>query len=235
MMSDSNSSILSQNSSPAAELEFLDWGLIDYELALRRMMALVDEVALGKHADGVLVFCTHPPIVTLGRATQSGDVFSWEGPVLEVSRGGRATYHGPSQLMVYPILNLKNPRKGRSPQEIPGFLRALEDGIIEALSLWGVSAIGRSVQKKEANASGADETGVWILSRKIASLGLGVKKWISYHGAAINLDKDGSAFQGLHPCGFRRETMISLEEVTNQRVDRIEFAERLKAILLQRL
>lgn len=214
-------------------LEFQDWGLVPYEDALQRMSSMVDEVASGK--SGALVFCTHPPVVTLGRSTQAGDVFAWDGPTLEIARGGRATYHGPSQLVLYPIVSLKAPRRGRAAQEIAGYLRALENGIIAALAELGIESVGRSLQKKSLQADAADETGVWAGNRKIASLGIGVRKWVTFHGAAINVDHDPKAFQGMNPCGFRREVMTSIEETLGGPIDRAQFANRLRQILLEAL
>lgn len=215
------------------DLEFQDWGVVEYEEALARQLKLVDEVAEGRN--GVLVFCTHPAVVTLGRATQASDVFAWQGPTIEISRGGRATYHGPSQLVVYPIVNLKNPRKGRGPQEIHGFLRELEDGIVEVLAQKGLSAVGKSLQKKSSTDAGADETGVWVGHRKVASLGLGIKKWVTYHGAAINLDADPKAFFGMNPCGFQRDVMVSLQDLLGHPIDRADFSTSLRQVLLRRL
>lgn len=227
--------LTSNLNSEESPLSFQDWGLIDYSTALERMMNLVEEVSAGKHGAGVLVFCSHPPIITLGRQTQAGDVFAWKGEILEVSRGGRATYHGPSQLVVYPVMNLKTPRKGRVAQEIAGFIRALEDGIVETLAEYGVSSTGKSLQKKSPREDAADETGVWVGQRKIASLGIAVKKWISYHGAAINLDQDVKAFTGMNPCGFQTNVMVSLEEILGKSVPRDDFKRALRAILEKRL
>lgn len=214
-------------------LEFQDWGLVVYDEALTRMMSLANDVADGKHGAGVLVFCTHPPVVTLGRVTQQGDVFDWQGPTIEVQRGGRATYHGPSQLVFYPIVNLKDARKDRGPQEISGFLRAMENAIVEVLAEDGIEAVGRSLQKKSSEVTAADETGVWVGSRKIASLGLGVKRWVSLHGAAVNVDNDPKAFKGMNPCGFKSDVMVSLEELKGRPVDRPAFETRLREILLR--
>lgn len=222
-----------ETSATTTPLEFQDWGLIPYDQALQRMLGLVDDVASGRQ--GVLAFCTHPPVVTMGRATKEGDVFDWTGPRLEISRGGRATYHGPSQLVIYPIVNLKEERHGRKPQEIAGYLRALEDGLIEALAVDGIESVGRSLQKKSTDADAADETGVWVGGRKIASLGIGVKRWVTFHGAAINLDADPAAFRGMNPCGFRRDVMVSLEELLTRPVDRGDFSARLRRILEERL
>lgn len=217
------------------DLTFQDWGLIEYSQALLKMRDTQENVIDGQHGSGVLAFCTHPPVVTLGRATQPGDVFGWQGPVLEVSRGGRATYHGPSQLIVYPILSLKEPRKGRGPQEIAGYLRALEDGIVETLKKFGLESTGRSLRKKEDVSPETDETGVWCGSRKVASLGIGVKKWVTSHGAAINLQYDPQAFSGMNPCGFKKNVMVSVEELLGSTVDRSFFQETLKTILLEKL
>ncbi len=227
-------------------LKVLDWGLIDYQTALDEQLKLVDEVAENP-AQGFLIFCTHPPVVTLGRKTQAGDVFDWQGPMLEISRGGRATYHGPSQLVIYPIFPVKDIHK---------YLRAFEQAIVDTLKSYNVEAVGKSLQTNElaqnANPSpsaeaktslasmakpsnSAEETGVWVGSRKIASLGIGIKKWITYHGAAINLDEDPKAFWGMNPCGFKRETMVSLEKLTGQRIDRADFTKKLTQNLLQSL
>lgn len=217
-----------------SDLEFQDWGLIEYSQALQKQLELLEQV----HTDnspGYLVFCQHPPVITLGRATKPGDVFGWTGPIIEVSRGGRATYHGPSQLVVYPILNLKLARKGRSEREIAGYLRVLEDSIVEELKSYGVEAVGRSLQKNPHTESEADETGVWVGHHKLASLGIGVKKWITFHGAAINLTYDPLAFTGLKPCGFNKETMISLETLLDKEIDVTVFKEGLKKILLRNL
>lgn len=197
---------------------FEDWGLIDYEKALNKQLEYVEKVAASSHP-GFLIFCTHPPVVTLGRQSTPEDLFAWKGPVIEISRGGKATYHGPSQIVVYPILNLKNPRAGRGPQEVRGYLRALEQAIVKTLKTYNVEAIGRTPQKIPGQPAETDETGVWVGDRKIASLGIAVKKWVTYHGAAINVSYDPEAFIGLNPCGFKSSTMLSLEQQINQKPD----------------
>ena len=201
-------------------LEFLDWGLIDYEVALSQQLDLVESVA-ETQSKGFLIFCTHPAVVTLGRKTQVGDVYAWQGPIKEISRGGRATYHGPSQLVVYPIYNLE------PKHDIGAYLRHFENAIVKTLETYDVKAIGKSLQKK-SNESASEETGVWVGNKKVASLGIAVKKWVTYHGAAINLDFDKTAFQGMKPCGFESSVMTSLEELTGKKIDRQEFTDRLK-------
>lgn len=208
---------------------FEDWGLIDYEQALNKQLEYVEKVASDETHPGFLIFCTHPPVVTLGRQSQPEDLFAWKGPVIEISRGGKATYHGPSQVVVYPIVNLKNPRAGRGGQEIRGYLRALEQAIVDTLKKFGIESIGRTPQKIPGQATTTDETGVWVADRKIASLGIAVKKWVTYHGAAINVSYDPEAFVGMNPCGFKSSTMISVEQQLNRQPDVKEFKKTLRS------
>jgi lipoyl(octanoyl) transferase len=195
-------------------MKYVDWGLIGYEEALNKQLELVHLVSDGDEEEQVIC-CAHPPVVTLGRGTQDGDLLGWKGEIVEVQRGGRATYHGPSQVVVYPILNLSSRKK-----DLHQFMRNIELAVIETLKYYNVE-------------SGISEgnTGVWIGSKKIASIGIAVKKWISYHGVAINIDHDPNAFTGLKPCGFTTETMISLEELTSKKVDHQEFIEKFKHFL----
>lgn len=206
---------------------FEDWGLIDYQLALDQQLERLELLSLDPHHPGFLIFCSHPPVVTTGRQTQPDDIFSWRGTVIEISRGGRATYHGPSQLVVYPILNLKAGRNDRKPQEVRGYLRAFEQAIVETLSEYQISAVGKTPQKLADKNSESDETGVWVGTQKVASLGIAVKKWITYHGAAINLDHDVEAFKGLNPCGFKSDRMTSVENLIGKKLNRQEFIEKL--------
>ncbi|WII73506.1 lipoyl(octanoyl) transferase LipB [Bdellovibrio sp. 22V] len=214
-----------------ADLIFEDWGLIPYEEALAKQTTLVEKVQ-EENSPGYLIFCSHPPVVTTGRATKPGDIFAWQGPVLEVSRGGRATYHGPSQLIVYPILNLTHERKGRQSREIVGYLRAFEEAIVDVLKTYNVQAQGRSTHRNPQTDSEADETGVWVEDKKLASLGIAVRKWVTFHGAAINLKYDPEAFQGLHPCGFSTQTMVSLEQLLQADVNVLNFKDKLRSRLL---
>lgn len=199
-------------------LEVLDWGLIDYQTALNQQLELVNKV-IETNSPGFLVLCSHPPVVTTGRKTQEGDVYGWQGPLVEVSRGGRATYHGPSQLVVYPIVNLDVPTARRPAHDIHQYLRNFEQAICEVLGNYGLEASGKA---------GIDETGVWVNNHKIASLGIAVKSWVTYHGAAINLYEDPLAFSGMKPCGFDRTIMTSLEKLTGQKPDLAQF--KLQAI-----
>ena len=206
-----------------AEIPAIDWDLIDYQKALDRQLKLVQEISSSKSL-GVIVFCTHPPVVTLGRKSDSSDLRGWQGSVVEVSRGGRATYHGPSQLITYPILNLDHPRV-RKPRDLRFYFECLSESWAEVLSDLGLRAEAKFYQKDNLE---HDLTGVWIAppeagvskqilidqqrtSRKIVSIGIGVKQWCTFHGSALNLVEDSQAFTGISPCGFSANTMTSIE------------------------
>ena len=105
-------------------MKFENWGTIDYKEAEERQLQYVEEVASGEREE-TIVLCDHPAVVTTGRATEDSDVFAWDGPVYEISRGGRATYHGPNQLVAYPILKLSTQRKNIKSKDINSYLRAL--------------------------------------------------------------------------------------------------------------
>lgn len=213
---------------------FQDWGLIEYSKALDQQLELVEILAQkasdqnqGSPHPGFIIFCTHPPVVTTGRQTKPEDILDWDGDRIDISRGGRATYHGPSQIIVYPILNLKQIRQGRQPQEVRGYLRALETALIETLKKYEIIATGKTRQKLSEEQIESDETGVWVGSQKIASLGIAIKKWITYHGMAINLDHDPEAYKGIRPCGFNSSIMTSVEQLLNKKVSREEFCKNL--------
>ncbi|OFZ30404.1 MAG: lipoyl(octanoyl) transferase [Bdellovibrionales bacterium RIFCSPHIGHO2_01_FULL_40_29] len=211
---------------------FEDWGLIDYEVALKKQMEYVELVAQDKDHPGFLIFCSHPEVVTTGRQTQAGDIFSWSGPRIEVSRGGRATYHGPSQVVVYPIISLRNPRSGRAAQEVRGYIRALENCVVSTLHEYQILSHGKT---QDNTTNSLEDTGVWVGKHKIASLGIAVRKWITFHGVAINVAHDETAFQGLHPCGYNSSVMTNLEKLLNEPVDLMAFKSQLKKYCLKNL
>lgn len=211
-----------------------DWGLIPYEEAFEKQRMYVDEVIRGERKE-TLIFCHHPAVVTLGRGTRDGDVFSWTGDTVEVNRGGRATYHGPNQLVLYPIIDLG----GNTPsyinkkvKSLHEYMRLLEEAAINTIADYEVDAQGHTMQKQVGEDQEAEATGVWVGNQKMASIGIAVKKWVTYHGIAINLFKDDSAFQGINPCGFTTQTMTSLQEQTKKRVKREAFQKELTSNLI---
>ena len=213
---------------PATRLVVQDWGQVPFQDALRRQLDLVDLVhhELSREA---IILCSHPPVVTIGRGTQPGDVFGWDGELVEINRGGRATYHGPSQLVAYPIIDLTS--RGR---DLHRYMRALEDAVIATLADLGIQAQGRSLQT-EADGVEVEATGVWVGSKKIASIGIGVRKWVAFHGLALNVDHDPSAFRGLKPCGFTTETMTCVEDVLGSPVERARVQSALAENLIRAL
>ena len=176
------------------------WGKITYAHALNKQLEAVERVIEGDE-DEQIIICHHPPIVTLGKKSTPEDICGWQGETASISRGGKATYHGPGQTVAYPIINLK--KRGN---DIYWYLRSLEEAIVLSLKEYGIEAKGDP-----------NSTGVWVYDRKIASIGIAIKKWITYHGLAINLFKDINAFSGIKACGMDANVMISLEEITKLR------------------
>lgn len=216
-------------------LIFEDWGLIDYQKALEKQQIYLEERRRSERGD-TLIFGTHPPVVTLGRATTQDDLCGWQGQTVEVSRGGRATYHGPSQLVIYPIYSLKQTRKNLGPNDVGGFLRDFENAIVMTLHDINIKAVGKSLQKKNVEQKDETlETGVWVGHRKIASLGIGVRHWVTFHGAALNVEYDSTAFQGLKPCGFNPDVMISVEEILGAIPDRSFIKDRFRIRITESL
>lgn len=180
-------------------LHSLDLGLIDYEAALEIQLQSLERVH-SEQSPGLLIFCQHPEVVTRGRASLPEDIQGWTGKTVDVSRGGKATYHGPSQLIVYPIFNLNFSQGNFPKRDLHWYLRNLERVVISVLEKYQVSAT-----------TNAPHTGVWVGDKKICSIGIAVKSWISYHGLALNLWDDPKAFQGISPCGFSKNIMTNLE------------------------
>lgn len=197
-------------------LKEIDWQSIAYIEALEKQLELVETVQADPSQE-CIVYCNHPSVVTLGRASEESDLIHWDGDVVKIQRGGKATYHGPEQLVVYPILNLNHRKK-----DLHLFLRKMENALVASLKEFGVD---------NAEGGRADATGVWIANRKIASMGIAVKKWVSYHGLAININKDDRAFKGISPCGFAVGTMVSLEELIGKRTEISEFQKVLSPLL----
>lgn len=186
----------------------LYWGLIDYQECEAKQLALLEDIHQSQ-SPGHLVLCSHPEVVTLGKASQSSeDLIDWTGPVYEVNRGGRATYHGPEQIVIYCLVNLKFPGKDRKMKDIPDLLRGIEKSCVTVLNEHGINAEGKTNSHSDLN-----DTGVWVAGQKIMSLGIAVRHWISYHGLALNYGSNPKAFSGIRPCGFSRAEMTCLENL----------------------
>jgi lipoyl(octanoyl) transferase len=178
---------------------------VSYEEGLRLQQERIDAILSGTGPETILLL-EHEPVYTIGRLRDQSslrDPASLPFPVFETNRGGQATYHGPGQLVGYPILDL-NPR-GRDLHE---HLRNLEDALIRACAAFGVTAGRREGM-----------TGVWVENRKLASIGVGVRKWISMHGFAINITKESlPPFFAITPCGLDGVAMTCLENEAGREI-----------------
>jgi lipoyl(octanoyl) transferase len=178
-------------------LEVARPGLVPYERATRWQEALVERRTRGGGADSLLLL-EHPPVYTLGRGADPRFLGRGaDGPiaVVRTRRGGQVTYHGPGQLVGYPILDLRGLR-----QDVHWYVRELEQVLIDALGTVGIDA-GRV----------AGLTGVWIAGRrKIASIGIGIRRWVTWHGFALNVSADLHPFGAITPCGIEGVEMTSV-------------------------
>jgi lipoyl(octanoyl) transferase len=186
--------------------------LISYADGLLMQQQAVSDL-LENDAAETLILLEHQPVYTIGRLRDQsslGDASRLPYPVVETNRGGQATYHGPGQLVGYPILDLRV--RG---QDLHAHLRWIEDLLINACREFGVEA-GR----REAL------TGVWVHDRKLASIGVGVKKWISMHGFAINITPEClPPFHAITPCGIDGVIMTCLSHEAGREISVSEFAD----------
>ncbi|HTT44883.1 MAG TPA: lipoyl(octanoyl) transferase LipB [Thermoplasmata archaeon] len=188
----------------------LEWGLRDYSESLDAMRELVRARRAGV-VDDSLVLVEHPPVVTVGVEGDDGSAATTGLPVVNVERGGRATYHGPGQLVGYPIVDLT--ARGR---DVRRFVHEVEEIVVRALAGFGVTA-GHVKGRR----------GVWVDGeRKIASIGVAVDHWVTFHGFALNVDPDLSAFERFHPCGFSGSVMTSVSQEAGRPVRVSEVAPR---------
>jgi lipoate-protein ligase B len=190
-------------------LAVADLSVVDYDAALAMQSAL-----LASRIDGVigdtLLLMEHPHVFTLGRGADERFIVNNQAGVAvrRVSRGGQVTYHGPGQLVGYPILKLE----GRD-RDVTKYLRNLEAAMIDALAKFGIEAARRDAM-----------TGVWIGARKIASIGVGIRRWTTWHGFALNVSTDLSYFDSIVPCGIDGCRMTSIADVLGRAVSMSEFA-----------
>ena len=183
-------------------------GRIDYTACWKLQNELAAARLKGDIEDTLLLL-EHPPTITLGRSAKTAHLLASENAlqaagveVVEVDRGGDITYHGPGQLVGYPIFDLRN-----HGQDLHLFLRLMEEVLIRSLSAFGLE--GRRF---------APHTGVWIDKRKIAAIGIKVGRWISTHGFALNVDPDMSHFELIIPCGIRDYPVTSVSAELGRRV-----------------
>ena len=181
------------------DANLVNLGVVEYREALELQRTVAERVAEGSLPDTVLLL-EHPPTITLGRRTEEGEVHVPDGAdvaIVEVDRGGKSTYHAPGQLVCYPILDL-----ARHGQDVKKYCRDLEEALIRTTAAFGVES---------TRIDGL--TGVWLESppRKIASIGIHLKKWISTHGYALNVDLDPAPFtEWITACGLENAMFTSI-------------------------
>lgn len=185
-------------------------GRLGYREAFALQKQLRDGVRAGEPEH--LLLLEHEHVYTLGRSADRGDVHAgaaWlaaRGVTVEESdRGGQVTYHGPGQLVGYPIINLDPDRR-----DVRRYVRDLQDVLVRTLADLGVEAEGRGKQ---------EEIGVWVGDDKIASIGVHLSRWLTTHGFALNVSTDLSYFDGIVPCGLTGVRMTSVERLTGRRIE----------------
>jgi lipoyl(octanoyl) transferase len=180
-------------------LEVIQAGVVPYAEALEWQRGVAQARIERRIPHDLLLLLEHPPVVTMGRTSQATHLLRGAGvDVFEVERGGDVTFHGPGQLVGYPIIDLTNYK-----QDLHWYLRTLEQALIGALEILGIPA--------ERNPG---YTGVWTKGRKIASIGIHVKQWVTWHGFALNVATDLTEFQRIVPCGIPGVVMTSVERET---------------------
>jgi lipoyl(octanoyl) transferase len=172
--------------------------LLPYPEAVALMEKHADAIAAGA-ANELMWLVEHPPIYTAGTSASPADLIDARFPVFKTGRGGQFTYHGPGQRVVYVMLDLK-----RRKPDVRAFVRDLEEWLISALATFGVQGERRS-----------DRVGIWVVQPggredKIAAIGVRVRRWVTFHGVALNVAPDLSHFSGIVPCGVRGHGVTSL-------------------------
>ena len=203
-------------------IEILTPGRLTYADALALQHRCVDDLLAGTGSEK-LILLEHEPVYTIGRTRDQSSLLAREQlpfPVVETNRGGQATYHGPGQLVGYPILDLN--KRGR---DLHLYLRTLESILIDLCQFYGVAASRRE-----------GLTGVWVKNRKIASLGVGVRKWVTMHGFALNVQKSSlAAFGQITPCGISGVEMTSLESESGRAITMDELSSDCAKLIVDRL
>jgi len=181
-------------------LEILDLGLKDYKETLDIQHDLLKK-RIDKEISDTLIFVEHPHVITLGRKSDLNNVLDKSLPIYQIERGGDVTYHGQGQIVCYPIIDISDTKN------VIGFIRNLEEVIIQTLKFYNLNP-----ERKE------DYTGVWIDGKKIASIGISFKRWVSYHGLALNVSSDLTYFFKINPCGLNPNLMTSLNNILEKNI-----------------
>jgi len=197
-------------------------GRMEFAYALSLQEEIVAKKCNERVREDQLLLLEHEPVYTIGRTPDQSSLLGsahLPHPLYAINRGGQATYHGPGQLMGYPIIDLR-----RCGQDLHKYLRWLERLLIETLTEYDVAAIRRE-----------SLTGVWVDDRKIASIGVGVRHWITMHGFALNVCGDLSPFNRIVPCGIDNVAMTSMEKETGRTFSVARVAASLEKLVLNRI
>lgn len=199
-------------------MEILDLGRCDYGAVTERMLAQVEAIAAGSGREQ-LWMCEFAPVVTVGRGEDPARYAAAGLPVFEVSRGGKATYHGPGQVVAYPLLRL-----AEGSRDLHGYLHRLEEALIRAVGDFGL--LGSRDPRN---------TGCWVNGRKVASIGIAVRRWVAYHGVALNVNTDLSYFHRIDPCGLEPALITSMQREAGRAFDVAAVRNRLADRLVEAL
>jgi lipoyl(octanoyl) transferase len=197
--------------------QVLDLGTADYRAVWARQLELVEARQTGKAPD-TLIVVEHPHVFTLGRRRDSQQNVLAPGgvPVIEIERGGDVTYHGPGQLVAYPIVFLDGEER-----DLHQFLRNLEEAVIRTCARVGVTAdrepgktgVWTSVELPGQEAGPLESMTRGLGRKKLCSMGIACRKWVTFHGLALNVATDLSYFARINPCGFEASVMTSLDKL----------------------
>ena len=195
----------------------VDLGLMDYERAWDLQHQLWERRVKGELPD-LLLFLEHPHVITLGRRgnrshlmTSSEALEALKVPIFHVERGGDVTYHGPGQMVVYPIFHLKE-----YGYRLLHFVEQIEEVVIRVLKDFGIEGRRNPLNR-----------GVWVNKDKIAAVGVAIKRWVSFHGIALNYDTDLKYFDLMNPCGLEGIKMTSMTKVLGKGISREKLFERM--------
>jgi lipoyl(octanoyl) transferase len=192
-------------------------GIVDYEQSHNLQKQILQDRIDNKCPD-TMILLQHNPVITVGRGGDNKNIIvpqaildSYGIKVYEIERGGDVTYHGPGQLTGYPIIDLRNYQK-----DVHWYLRQLEEVIIRVLAEYDI--IGKKV---------SGWTGVWVGDEKVAAIGVAVKRWVTYHGFALNINPDLSHFKLINPCGITDKEVTSLVKILGFDVDMADVEDKI--------
>jgi lipoyl(octanoyl) transferase len=205
---------------PCLNVQWL--GRMDFAQALALQEKIVAQKRNNACSDDEVLLLEHEAVYTIGRTPDQTSLLGaahLPHPLVAINRGGQATYHGPGQLMGYPIIDLR-----RCSQDLYKYLRWLEQLLIETLAEYGIAGTRRQ-----------GLTGVWVEERKIASIGVGARHWITMHGFALNVCGDLSPFDQIVPCGITNVTMTSMETETGTALSVVDVATVVEKLVVKKI